>query len=87
MFDYVNLFSDENKIEENFEKLRQKKCDNHNKYKASYCCINPLCIKNSASFLCELCYKNHDKNHLNCQEIKSVWDLFPMKRLSQMKEE
>ena len=24
MFDYVNLFSDENKIEENFEKLRQK---------------------------------------------------------------
>ena len=76
----------DNKIEENFEKIRQKKCDTHNKYKASYCCINSLCVKNLSCFLCELCYKNHSKNHLNSQEIKSIGDLFSTKTLSQMKE-
>ena len=84
MFNYVNA---EIKIEKNLENLRQRKCDSHNKYKASYFCTNFSCVKNSTSFLCEICYKNHSRNHLNSQEIKSVWDLFPMKRLNQMKED
>ena len=87
MIGHISLVNDERKIEENFEKLRQKKCDSHNKYKATYCCTNFSCIKNSTSFLCEFCYKNHSQNHLNCQEIKSVGDLFSMKRLTQMKED
>ena len=85
-FTYVNLIDDEKKIEDNFEKLLPKKCDSHNKYKASYCCINPLCVKNSCCFICELCYNNHSKSHLNNKKIKSVADLFQMKRFNQMKE-
>ena len=93
MFNHINLIGNVDlvdgitKVEENFEKIRQKQCDNHNKYKASYCCINPLCVKNSSCFLCELCYKNHSQNHINCQEIKSIGDLFSMKKLTQMKED
>ena len=87
MFGYANLISDEKKIEENFEKLLQRKCDNHNKYKASYFCTNISCVKNSTNFLCELCYNNHSKSHLYHKEIKSVWDLFQMKRFNQMKED
>ena len=81
------LINDEIKIEENLGKMRQKKCDNHNKYKASYCCINPFCIKTLSCFLCELCYKNHSQNHLNCLQIRPMDDLFSTKKLTQMKED
>ena len=86
MFSYVNLVSNDIKIEENLEKIRQKRCDNHNKYEASHFCTNLSCVKNSTSFLCELCYNNHPKNHFNHKEIQSVGDLFQMKRFNQMKE-
>ena len=44
MIGFIGLFNNENvKIEKNLEKIRQKKCDSHNKYQASYCCINPSC--------------------------------------------
>ena len=86
MFSYV-FANDTIKIEEKLEKIRQKKCDSHNKYKASHFCTNLSCVKNSTSFLCEFCYKNHSQNHINCQEIKSVGDLFSMKRFTQMKED
>ena len=82
------VLNDEIKIEENLEKLRQKKCDTHNKYKASHFCMNPLCINNSLSFLCELCYINHSKDHFNHKEIKYVDEIFfSTKRLTQMKED
>ena len=81
------LFNEETTIENNFEKLRQRKCDSHNKYKASYFCTNSLCVTNSLCFLCQLCYKNHSKNHLNYQKIMSIEDLFSVKALAQMKED
>ena len=87
MLSYVNLVSNDLKIEENLEKIRQKRCDSHNKYKASHFCTNHLCIKNSTSFLCQFCYNNHSKNHKNNEEIQSVEDLFSTKRLTQMKED
>ena len=86
MLSYVNLVSNDMKIEDNLEKLRQRKCDSHNKYKASYLCTNPLCVTNSLCFLCQLCYKNHSKNHFINQEIKSIEDLFYTKALTRMKE-
>ena len=87
MFSYVNLVNNDIKIEENLEKLRQKRCDSHSKYKASYFCTNFSCLKNSTSFLCEFCYNNHSTNHLKQKEIQSVEDLFSTKRLTQMKED
>ena len=87
MINFVSLIDGEFKIEENLEKIRQKKCNSHNKYKASYFCINPSCVKNSTSFLCELCYNNHSKNHAQCQEIKFIDDLFSTKRFSQIIED
>ena len=81
MFSHVNLISHDIKIEKNFEKLLQRKCDSHTKYKASYFCTNHSCVKNSTSFLCKRCYNNHPKNHLNHKEIKSIRDLFQMKNL------
>ena len=87
MLSFVNLVNDEMKIQENLEKIRQKKCDSHNKYQASHFCTNPSCIKNSTSFLCEFCYNNHSKNHLNRKEIKTIDELFSTKRLTQMKED
>ena len=87
MFTYVNLVSDEKKIEENLEKIRQKRCDSHNKYKASHFCSNILCVKNSTSFLCQFCYNNHSINHLKYKEIHFVEDLFSTKSLTQMKED
>ena len=87
MFSHMNFITNDIKIEENFEKLLQRKCDGHNKYKASYFCTNLSCVKNSTSFLCELCYDNHPQNHCNHKEIKSVGDLFQMKRFNQMKED
>ena len=87
MLSFVNLVSDDIKIEENFEKLLQRKCDTHNKYKASYCCINLLCVKNSCCFLCELCYSNHPQSHLNNKEIKTVDQIFSTKRFTQMKDD
>ena len=74
-------------IEENFEKLCQKKCNEHNKYKASYFCVNPLCVTNSSCFLCQFCYKNHSKTHLNYYEIKYIDEIFSTKGLTQMKED
>ena len=85
MFSHMNLI--DIKMEENFDKLLQRKCDGHNKYKASYFCINPLCVKNSTSFLCELCYNNHCKSHLKHKEIKTVDEIFSTKRFNQMKED
>ena len=82
-----SLFNEETTIENNLEKLRQRKCDSHNKYKASYFCTNSLCVTNSLCFLCQLCYKNHSKNHFINQEIKSIEDLFSTKALTQMKED
>ena len=62
MIGFIDIINDKDaKIEENLEKIRQERCDNHNKHQASYCCINPSCVKNSLCFLCELCYNNHDK--------------------------
>ena len=87
MIGFIDLTDSEAKIEENLEKIRQKRCDSHNKYKAAYFCTNVSCIKNSTSFLCGLCYDNHSKNHLNNKEIKSIEDLFSTKRLSQIKED
>ena len=87
MIQFIDFVNDEIKIEENFEKLRQRKCNSHNKYKACYFCTNFSCVQNSTSFLCELCYNDHPKNHFNNKEIKSVEDLFSMKRLIQMKED
>ena len=64
MFSYVDLANDDEiKIEENLEKIRQKRCDSHNKYQVSHFCTNPSYLKNSTSFLCEFCYSNHYKNH------------------------
>ena len=80
MFSYF-LVNDEIKIEENFEKILQKRCDNHNKYKASHFCTNILCVKNSTSFLCEFCSKNNSNTHRNYEEIQSFEDLFSIKRL------
>ena len=87
MIGFIDLVDGEIKIQENFEKLRQKRCDSHNKYKASHFCTNISCITNSTGFLCELCYNNHSKDHPNHKEIKSVDDLFSMKRLTQIKED
>ena len=87
MLSHMNLISNDIKIEENFEKILQRKCDSHNKYKAFYFCTNLSCVKNSTSFLCELCYNNHPKSHFNHKEIQYLGDLFQIKRLKQMKEE
>ena len=86
MFSHVNFVNDEIERQENLEKIRQKKCDNHNKYQVSHFCTNPSCVQNSTSFLCELCYNNHSKNHLIHKKIKTVDELFSTKRLAQMKE-
>ena len=83
----MNLVSNDIKIEENLEKIRQKRCDSHNKYKASHFCTNLSCIKDSISFLCEFCYNNHFINHFNNKEIKTVDEIFSTKRLTQMKED
>ena len=83
----IGFANDEIKIQENLEKLRQKRCDSHNKYKASYFCTNISCVKNSASFLCDLCYRNHSKNHVTSQEIKTVDEIFSTKKLTQIKED
>ena len=72
MFSYVDLVSNDIKIEENLEKLRQKNCDEHKKYKASHFCTNLSCVTNSMSFLCQFCYNKHSINHLNHKEIKYV---------------
>ena len=56
MFSLVNA---EIIIEVNLEKLRQKRCNSHNKHKATYFCTNHSCVTNSKSFLCAFCYKNH----------------------------
>ena len=87
MIRFINLVDDEIKLEENLEKICQKRCDSHNKYKATHFCTNFSCVKNSTSFLCELCYNNHSKNHLKHKEIKGVEDLFSLKRMSQIKED
>ena len=87
MLSYVNLVNNDVKIEENLERIRQKRCDNHNKYKASYFCTNLSSLKNSTSFLCQFCYNNHSINHLKYKEIQSVEDLFSTKRLTQMKDD
>ena len=87
MIGFIRLVNDQDaKIQENLEKIRQKKCESHNKYQASHFCTNSTCVKNSTSFLCELCYNNHSKNHLNSKEIKTVDELFSTKRLTQIKE-
>ena len=87
MIGFIGLVDSEIKIQENLEKIRQKRCDSHSKYKASHFCTNISCVKNSTSFLCELCLKNHSKNHFNCQEIKTVDEIFSTKRLTQIKED
>ena len=83
----IGLIESAIKIEANLEKIRQKKCDSHNRYKASYFCTNVSCVINSTSFLCELCYDNHSKNLPNHREIKAVDDLFSTKRLTQIKQD
>ena len=50
MFNDRNLVDDEEKIKEDLEKIRQKRCDNHNKYKASHFSTNLLCIKIQQAF-------------------------------------
>ena len=85
MISFIGLTNGEIKIEENFEKIRQKKCDSHNRYKASHFCTNISCVKNSTSFLCELCYRSHSKNHVISQEIKTIDEIFSTKRLTQIK--
>ena len=70
--DFIDLADGDIKIEQNFEKLRQKKCNNHDKQKASYFCTNVSCIQNSTSFLCKLCYNSHSKNHLNHKEYLRI---------------
>ena len=87
MLSYVNLVSNDIKIQENLEKLRQRKCNSHNKYKASYFCTNALCVINSLCFLCQLCYKNHSKIHFIDQEMRPIDDLFSTKALVQRKED
>ena len=87
MIGFIGLADSELKIQENLVKIRHKKCDSHNKYQASYFCTNSSCVKNSTSFLCELCYKKHSKNHLNYQKIQYVDEIFSTKRLARMKED
>ena len=87
MISFIGLVDNELKIQENLEKIRHKKCDSHNKYQASHFCTNSSCVKNSTSFLCELCYNTHSNNHLNHKEIKYVDELFSTKILAQMKED
>ena len=83
---YSNPIDQELIIQNNLLNLRQRKCDTHKKYQASHFCTNSLCVKNSESFLCELCYENHAKNHQIQKEIKTVDELFSTKRLAQIKE-
>ena len=85
MLSYLNPINDDIKIEENLEKIRQKSCDSHKKYQASYFCTNIICVKNSCCFLCEFCYSNHPIDHFNHKEIQYIDDLFSTKRLTQMK--
>ena len=49
--------------------------------------MNLSCVKNSTSFLCELCYNNHSQNHINHKKIKYVDEIFLMRRFTQMKED
>ena len=85
MLNSVSLIDSEIKIQENLKKIRQIKCASHNKNKASYFCTNASCVQNSTSFLCELCYDNHSKNHAQHHEIKYIDDIFSTNRFNQIK--
>ena len=87
MIDTFEYISAEENIKNNLQKLKKFKCDSHKKHQASYFCINPNCINNSTSFLCELCVNNHHTNHAAERQIKSIDYLFSVKLLDQIKEE
>ena len=87
MTESLSFIEYEMKIIQNLANLSQTTCDGHKKYRAYQFCTHPSCIKNSTSFLCQLCADTHQVTHRNQKHLKPIDYFFSVKLLSQMKDE
>ena len=80
----IMTYLDANKIiVENLKKIGDAKCFNHKELVAEQFCTYPDCIRDSKTFMCKLCSKNHEIEHVS-QYIEPISKLFSIESLKQV---